>query len=853
MKSYALRAAWVVAALVTACSDADRTTRPVDAGAIVATPGEQWGFDAANTFALRVHPTVQMAEAASAPGPYAGPPILYHANGRIIPLPKAAAIYWSNSVVYAGGPTPGTAGPGSADGSVIGEFLRSLGRSSYWSINNEYTDNVGGAHKVANSLTYTRYYANNVAAPGPGANVSDASIRTMLASIVGSAGLPFDQQTIYTVFSGAGVNLGGGFGTQYCAYHGYFARPGHPGQWILYAVLPRAADFVGSCTAVNTPASGSPNEFSADAVINLLATQLDRGVTDPGLNAWFDASGIENAGKCPWLFAPTYTVSNGSSANVRLGSRDYLIQQNWRIGPDQSNQIGCTLAGNMPMISLSPTTLAFNAIQNQPAPSSQASTITNGGGGTLTGLTVGTIAYGPGASGWLQAPVLSSPKANPSATLTAQPNTTTLAPGTYTATIPVLSSAAGNSPQIVMVTYTVDPSVATVTVSPTPVTMAVGSTQQETATLHDANGNVLNRPVSWSSSDVSIATVSSTGLVTAVAAGGPATITATSEGVQGTASITVSSGVVTSVTVSPASGSLRGSTPGFGWTQQLTVTVNGSPGVSQAVTYASGNASIASVSATGLVTAGAAGQTQVTATSVVDPTKSGTYDVTVINGCTNIMPVPPGYVMPMTFLCSSGKDTYSYTAPTDTWVQVEALMTAVNGCSAFYTPFEYVVGPLTTSRAYSVPCTVTWPTYAYVRAGQNRFNIQKGTLPFAHTYIYLNARVITLGAFPACTAFSSDYGVTFSVDVTVSCTSQLALLAPRAGTLSLSASSATMAVTIDLINNSTGSVVATATSGGPGQIASIAWGATTLSDGFNVRVKPAVGGTVGTISVTVSP
>lgn len=842
------------AILLAACTDAPSSVRsPISPSAATAA-SESMGFGSHNV-PPRVVPTVPMAAAARASGTSSAPgPIVYHSPGRVIPQPKVATIYWSNSVVYAGGPAPGTNGVGTGDGSVVGSFLRSLGGSSYWSILNDYTDNVGAPHRVGNTLNYTRFMANNAGAPAPGAVVSDASIRTMLKSVVGTATLPFDQQTIYVVFAGTAVNLGGGFGTTYCSYHGFFARPNNPGQWILYAVMPYAADQVGVCTAINTPGTGSPNDFASDAEVNLLAATLDGSYTDPGANAWFDAGGLENASMCAWQFTPTFTAANGSMANVTLGGKDYLIQQNWRIGPNVGSQIGCSLAGSVPLISLSPTTLTFNAIQNQGNPSSQFSVITNGGGGTLNGLSLGTITYGPGATGWLQAPVLSSPTANPSATVTVQPTTGALAAGSYTAAIPVLSTAASNSPQKVSIVFNIAPAVASVTVAPSSANVAVGATQQLTATLKDANGNVLTgRQVQWSSPNVAIATVGSTGLVTGVAAGGPINISATSEGVSGTSAITVTSGGVTSVVVTPSSGSLRGSTPGFGWTQQLSAVVNGPPGVDQTVTWASGNSNIASVSVSGLVVANAAGQTQITATSVADPTKFGTYDVTVVDGCTNIMPVPVGYTMPTTFLCASGRDNYSYTAPTNTWVQLEAAMFAQNGCGAFFTPFEYVVGILSTSRAYSRSCSLTQTAFAFVRAGPNRFNLQKGTNPFAFQYFYTGARLTTISGLPVCTPFSSDYGVTFSVTLTVSCTSHLALLAARVGSVGISATSATMAVTIDFINNSTGTVVATATSAGAGATATIPLQATALSDAYNVRILPAVPGNTGTVSVTITP
>jgi len=38
---------------------------------------------------------------------------------------------------------------------------------------------------------------------------------------------------------------------------------------------------------------------------------------------------MENADKCAWKFGTTYTTANGQKANMKLGARDFLIQQNW--------------------------------------------------------------------------------------------------------------------------------------------------------------------------------------------------------------------------------------------------------------------------------------------------------------------------------------------------------------------------------------------------------------------------------------------------------------------------------------------------------------------------------------------
>ena len=62
---------------------------------------------------------------------------------------------------------------------------------------------------------------------------------------------------------------------------------------------------------------------------SIIAHELEEAHTDPDLNAWYDNRGYENADKCAWTFGTTSTASNGSKYNMTLGTRQYLIQQNW--------------------------------------------------------------------------------------------------------------------------------------------------------------------------------------------------------------------------------------------------------------------------------------------------------------------------------------------------------------------------------------------------------------------------------------------------------------------------------------------------------------------------------------------
>ncbi|MBK6485395.1 MAG: Ig domain-containing protein [Gemmatimonadetes bacterium] len=181
--------------------------------------------------------------------------------------------------------------------------------------------------------------------------------------------------------------------------------------------------------------------------------------------------------------------------------------------------------------------------------------------------------------------------------------------------------------------------VATVSVNPTELTLLKGAAETLGAMTLDATGGALTaRTVTWTSSEPSIATVSPSGLVTAVAAGGPITITATSEGKSGTSPVTVLEPVVT-VTLAPAQHTLF-----IGSTASSTVTLLDATGKSlsgRIVTWTSSDPSIASVSASGLITAlSTGGPVAVTATS---EGKSATVQVSVLAPVFSLelAPTPP--------------------------------------------------------------------------------------------------------------------------------------------------------------------------------------------------------------------
>jgi parallel beta-helix repeat protein len=187
--------------------------------------------------------------------------------------------------------------------------------------------------------------------------------------------------------------------------------------------------------------------------------------------------------------------------------------------------------------------------------------------------------------------------------------------------------------------------IAEVTVSPAPVTTATivpatsvlnaGESRSLSVALKDQNGILLSdRVVSWTTSNSAIAAVSETGTVTGVAIGS-ATITATSEGKSGTATVTVAGVPVASVTLVPGTLSLIAGKSG-----NLSAEIRDQAGnllTGRAISWSTSNATVATVSTGGSVSAVAAGAATISATS---EGKTGTATVTVSAPVTTVVVIP---------------------------------------------------------------------------------------------------------------------------------------------------------------------------------------------------------------------
>ncbi|MGQ0639156.1 MAG: beta strand repeat-containing protein [Gemmatimonadaceae bacterium] len=181
----------------------------------------------------------------------------------------------------------------------------------------------------------------------------------------------------------------------------------------------------------------------------------------------------------------------------------------------------------------------------------------------------------------------------------------------------VVASESGLSDSA-LVTVTSVP-VMSVVVTPATANVTVNGTAQLNAVAKDSIGGTLARTITWVSRSPSTASVSTTGVVTGVASGA-ATIEARANGagvngadVVGTATVTVPArpvAAVASVVVTPATTSMSVSA-----TTQLTAVAKDSAGntLTPTITWVSRAPNIATISATGLVTANASGSATIEA------------------------------------------------------------------------------------------------------------------------------------------------------------------------------------------------------------------------------------------------
>jgi hypothetical protein len=284
----AVTAATVFAA---ACSDSDNSTAP-DLGRARSdelAPGTGPGSAATpHLFAARGYVKNQAR-------PGGGSPNLTWHGGPVMHGATIKPIYWGsgwNNTSFKADKVSG-----------LKTFYSGFGASAYAQTNTEYTD---GSGNVGVSSTYQTEVFDAASEP-PTRNIQTSAIFAEVCKMI-----PESQRVTngyYPVYTTTPRGHAG-----YCAWHsaGTCAGSSKTIQFAFFFNL----DGDAGCDPADP---GTTHSQGLEALANVTGHELSEAVTDPHLDAWYDAQGAENSDKCAWTFA----------GNVTVGGSSWKIQGNW--------------------------------------------------------------------------------------------------------------------------------------------------------------------------------------------------------------------------------------------------------------------------------------------------------------------------------------------------------------------------------------------------------------------------------------------------------------------------------------------------------------------------------------------
>jgi hypothetical protein len=237
---------------------------------------------------------------------------IYYRGGAVMTgSPAIYMIYYGN---FTGSSTP----------DILNYLMSNLNGASYYKILQTYyqTSRTTGVstfvsgYPVFGGAVYDTTYSI-------GKSIDDTGVFNIVARQISQKKLPLSDNAIYFVVADAQVQENSGFCTAYCGWH-YSDLLSN--VWVKYSFIGSPARCPRSCSSQSLTPNGN---LEADAAASILMHELVETASDPNVNAWYDNSGYENADKCAWKYGTVYKSANGAYANMRIGARDYLVQQNW--------------------------------------------------------------------------------------------------------------------------------------------------------------------------------------------------------------------------------------------------------------------------------------------------------------------------------------------------------------------------------------------------------------------------------------------------------------------------------------------------------------------------------------------
>jgi hypothetical protein len=217
---------------------------------------------------------------------------------------------------------------------VVNYFINHFDSTSYFGIDREYYEELNGEKiQVTNKVQVVENYY--VGIPLGMELSSNQGVPDVVANTITQYGLTPDPDGLYLILTDQAVKVDT-ICEGVCGWHNHTIVQGVD---VVFSVVGNTDRCPKICSgqAWSGPDGGlipSPNNnWAADGMANVITHEISESLSDPHLNAWFQ-SGAEIGDLCAWNFGTVYVTSNGGYANIKVGDKDYLIQQMWTLDPD---------------------------------------------------------------------------------------------------------------------------------------------------------------------------------------------------------------------------------------------------------------------------------------------------------------------------------------------------------------------------------------------------------------------------------------------------------------------------------------------------------------------------------------
>ena len=243
------------------------------------------------------------------------PTISYH-GGTVMEAPSIYLIWYGNWKQSNNSDT-------ASGQQLVRDFLHGLSGSGYYATNTTYYDSVG--HRPSGTFFVAGEYTDSYS---QGTSLSDKQVQAVVTNAIKSGKLGIANSSgIYFVLTSSDVSESSGFCSKYCGWH---TSGTISGLNIKYSFVGNANRCLSSCAAQTVGPNGNAG---VDAMVSVVAHELEETNTDPNGNAWYDSAGAEDADKCAWTFGSHLNrAPNGAYYNMVLPGltgnfRYFLVQR----------------------------------------------------------------------------------------------------------------------------------------------------------------------------------------------------------------------------------------------------------------------------------------------------------------------------------------------------------------------------------------------------------------------------------------------------------------------------------------------------------------------------------------------